>query len=543
MASTANSFFGGGKTDTRRMPAATIPESPVQRILANSGLILAARGTAISVNLVTVPVILRASGVEGFANWETLLGITALLATLQYVTRSTMAWLFGSQAPNGSPERAAWSRAASTFALAVAALALVAVILLRASLLRLLLPNLVGAPHAVWIIPLTVIPFAVAAWNDIHAASLIADHRSGTVACLQTLAMIVQAITAIVSLRLHCGIWSLPIAQTLSAAGLFVMNGHLARRNDPGISILPGRIGRRAMLMFAGYAKYLLVGTVCSAMRGSLDRLFIASTGNLAFLTSYGIAARLATIVNELTNLIYVPATAAAAQVSRKGDPTELTRLHGTLTAYLVWLLVPCIAVLVPTVETLVRLWTGKNLDHLHLILAPLVISASMASLMTGPATAILKGCGNPRPESHYLLVTLGLNLLILYPCVALFHAYGTMVASTASWMAGSIHFAIFSLPKARYPAVPSLRFLLWSLLAFAAPFALHLAVRPIVGGLGRPWETVAIAVELAVGLVLALCLARQLAPPPEALVGLRRRLWGGQRPVASETTTRSAGP
>lgn len=514
---------------------------PLNRIVGNSKLILIARVAAITLNLVTVPIILTSTGIEGFAVWEALLGLGILLASIQYITKSTLAWILGFHTKAGTSERTRWTRAAATLACVTSATALMVGCTFRREIQTSLLPQLSGIPHPQWLIPAALIPFALQTWNDISTSLLIADHRSGMVACFQTLAMTLQALTAIALLSCGFGIWSLPIAQILAGLTHVLLIRELARRTDLALSLIPGPIDLDQARAFANYSKHLLIGTICSNLRGSLDRLFLASSGNPTFLAAYGVAARIATIVNELTNLLYVPATAAAAELARNRDPDSLARLHEGLTAHLTWLLVPALGLLFPVADIAIFLWTGRYIDQAHTILAMLMVSTSFASIVTGPATAILKGEGRPQAEASYLLVTLLLNLAFLYPFLKLMPSLGTIASSSLAWVIGSCFFLLHSNPRMSRSGNNGLRLISLSLTALGAPYLIHVGFVSLTHGTSFTRSEIGLTLEIGASLLCSCLLTRCITPPPAALE-LGARIKSLLRNVLTTNRTQTTG-
>ena len=63
-----------------------------QRLLANSGLIIAARAVTACLSLATIPVVVSRLGVVGYGTWEALLALASLTAVLQGAISGTLVW-------------------------------------------------------------------------------------------------------------------------------------------------------------------------------------------------------------------------------------------------------------------------------------------------------------------------------------------------------------------------------------------------------------------------------------------------------------------
>jgi O-antigen/teichoic acid export membrane protein len=68
---------------------------------------------------------------------------------------------------------------------------------------------------------------------------------------------------------------------------------------------------------------------------------------------------------------------------------------------------------------------------------------SASAAMLTGPGTAICRGCGRPGIEATYLTVNLGLNLVFTISLVLLIGPIGTAVATGLTWALSSILFLI----------------------------------------------------------------------------------------------------
>jgi hypothetical protein len=90
----------------------------------------------------------------------------------------------------------------------------------------------------------------------------------------------------------------------------------------------------------------------------------------------------------------------------------------------------------------LIYLWIGRLLPEAALLLQVIAGGILVAVIVTGPGTAIGKGIGRPEIETRYVVVGLALNVALTVGLVWAVGAWGTVIASSASWILASGYFA-----------------------------------------------------------------------------------------------------
>jgi peptidoglycan biosynthesis protein MviN/MurJ (putative lipid II flippase) len=92
-------------------------------------------------------------------------------------------------------------------------------------------------------------------------------------------------------------------------------------------------------------------------------------------------------------------------------------------------------------VDRLVILWIGEAIPQVRVLLWLLITGTATAAILTGPGTAISRGCGLAAIEATYLAVNLVLNLVFTIVLVLLIGPVGTAAATGLTWALSSILF------------------------------------------------------------------------------------------------------
>jgi O-antigen/teichoic acid export membrane protein len=108
--------------------------------------------------------------------------------------------------------------------------------------------------------------------------------------------------------------------------------------------------------------------------------------------------------------------------------------------------------------DQLVIVWLGHPIHEVTVLLWLLIAGTASAAILTGPGTAICRGCGRVGIETTYLAFNLVLNLVLTVSLVLLIGPIGTAVATGSTWAASSILFLVVLHKRLDLPAQASRR-------------------------------------------------------------------------------------
>jgi O-antigen/teichoic acid export membrane protein len=415
----------------------------------------ASRFVAALTSLVAVPFIIHDLGLTRFGVWESMVAMASLSSILTSPMGGTLLWrmsLAWGKQDGTAIRRLMLTGFAGALILSIVLLPIG--LLIRPFVSRFLQ---VGIPEASTVqtlfLGLVALVFLTAI-NETLGALHSATQRVRVTSAGQTAGQITMHIVSVTGLRAGFG---LPAMLLGVATGQLMTATLLLFGARKALNRLP-RNGALAFPSHADAGKYfglLTVGSVSAALRGQTDRLVLTWLASPVWAGYYSLAARLANLLMEFNNLMYVPTIAAAGALMGAGRWGAIRSLFiktmkaasggGSVLG----------VILIGLPGPLITLWVGKSVPEAALILRILSAGALVAIVLTGPGTAICKGIGRPGIETEYVVIGLVLNVVLTIGLSITMGAIGTVIASSASWSIGAFYFAFLLHRKLSLPRVP----------------------------------------------------------------------------------------
>ena len=408
----------------------------------NSRLMLVSRFVSIGISLLIVPVIIRAVGLKGFGAWESILALTTTIALFQNILKSALVWSI-SNAYGGSrtDDLASQVRFGFTCTLTCFLVGIPLITALRYPILRLLSIDNELIPILAWVLPMAAAVAFLNGITDTLSAILIGHQRSGFSTLICSVGLIVQSCVAFALLWCGFGIQSLLIGFASNVAVSLLMHYVTVKRMCGGMPFGKTLPGKEQILGLVRYARSLSIGTICTLLRSQTDRVALAAFGSSELVGNYGVALRLAAVINEVTNLFYTPSIAAAGALNSGGGRTDVDRLYLSLNRMVLVVVGATGAMAIAAGADVMRLWSRVDLPDAYFMLILLLSGSVTAAILTGAGTAIGKGIGKPELESKYLVLTAVCNILLLPLTIHWLGPIGSIAASSLAWVIGSIYF------------------------------------------------------------------------------------------------------
>jgi O-antigen/teichoic acid export membrane protein len=498
-----------------------------QRFLANSGLIIAARVATACLSVVTVPVLVARFGVAGYGTWEALLALATLTSILQAAVSGTLVWRVSEAFGSGDLDEI---RRLARLGAGVSWTLLVVLWPLAWFLRHPVVIFLGVAPDtrqvAAGMFPVMAAIVLLGGLCETLEAVVSGCQRTGMVNVVTAFAQILNYSVVIVLTLRGGGLWSLVVGQAVGF-GVRLGGAWAATRVAYGRVTLVPLLPARSDLMMARYSGLLTVSSVSAALRDQTDKIILASLASPVWVGYYGMASRLSGLVLEILRPLYTPLLTASGALKAMGDWDGVRRLYSrsmTIVSILTGVVVVVVAGLA---DRLVVLWVGYPIPQVTLLVWLLVIGSATAAMLTGPGTALCRGCGRAGIETTYLAFNLVLNVVFTIVLVAVLGPVGTAVATGTTWALSSVLFVVVLHRGLDLPVGASRRAGGAALLAFATAVGVHLATSLL--GLPATRYDALISVTLlgaASGLVyLGLALAFRLASISQAYGGVRSLL------------------
>lgn len=495
-----------------------------QRLLSNSGLILAARVVTACLSFATVPVLVSRFGVAGYGTWEALLALATLNSLFQAGISGTIVWRVSEAYSRGDGDevrRVARLGAGATWALFM--LLWPIAWFLRQPVVEFLRVSPEIQRLAAEMFPVVAALVLLTGLCETLEAVVSGCQRTGLVNVIGAGAQILNYSMVIVLTLLGAGLWSLVIGQALGFVARLAGAWVAARLVFGPVSLLP-LLPRSGDMAMASYSGLLMVSSVAAALRDQTDKVILSSLASPGWVGYYGIASRLAGLVMEILRPLYSPLLTAAGALNAIGDWEGVRRLYGRSMAIVSVLTGLVVVVVAGLADYLVIAWIGYPIPEVTLLVWLLIAGGATAAILTGAGTAICRGCGRAGIETTYLGFNLVLNLVLTILLVLWIGPIGTAVATGVTWAVSSVLFLVVLHKRVELPADASRRAGGVALLAAVVAFSVYWISTVLPVPDSRPDALLSTAVLGTIGALsyLGLVFLLRLASIRDAYAGLR---------------------
>jgi O-antigen/teichoic acid export membrane protein len=431
-----------------------VPSQPSADLAVNGGGIAVSRLIAAVASFLAVPAIVHYVGVIQFGVWESLLAMASLGTVVTGPAGGTLLWRMSRAwgARNGQAVRRAL-RDGIVGAVTIGGVSLIVGFMSRRLVTHVLRLESDEARLAeLLFIGLSGLLFFTAV-NETLGALNAAAQRARVTSFGHTAGQVTMYTVSIAGLYMGLG---LPAMLAGSLAGQLVTAAFLSAGARVALQLMPAtaRVPNDPPRRTGQYFALLTIGSLSAALRGQTDRVVLAALASPAWAGYYAIAARLANLLMECSNLVYVSTIAAAGALQGAGRWGAVRSLFvSTMKAMSGGGAVLGI-LLIGLPGAVVTLWMGRPVPEAAMLLRVLAAGTLVAIVMTGPGTAICKGIGRPGIETRYVVVGLLLNVALTVVLSLTIGPLGTVVASSLSWSLSATYFAFhlyrtLNLPRA----------------------------------------------------------------------------------------------
>jgi len=429
-----------------------------QRFLVNSRLIIAARVVTASLSLATIPVLVSHIGVVGYGTWEALLALASLSSVFQLAISGALVWRVSeAYGRHDTAEIRRLMRLGAGACLVLFVLLWPVAWFLREPAVHFLRVPAQTQALASMVFPIVAALILLGGVSITLEAVVSGCQRTGLVNVVGAAAQILNYSVVIILAVRGAGVWGLVVGQVVGFAARLAGAWVATRVSFGAVSLTP-TVPIRTDLSLARYSGLMIVGSLAAALRDQTDKLVLASLASPAWVGYYGIAARLAGLVMEVSSFVYVPILTAVGALNATGDWHGVQRLYTRLMA-MVSIVSGLVVVLVAGLANrFVILWIGHPISEVTLLLWLLMTGSASAVMLTGPGTAVCRGIGRVGIETIYLVFNLVLNLVLTISLVLVIGPIGTAVATGTTWALSSLLFLLVLHKALDLPAAASRR-------------------------------------------------------------------------------------
>ena len=395
--------------------------STVRRnLLANSLGIFISRAITMFVSFLSVPIIVKKLGIEGYGAWETIVAIAAIGNIFQTVISGTLLWLISNaygQKDFKSVEQ--YIRIAVCIALLLFIIITPPIWIFRADLVRLFNIPVQYTTVALWIMPTIVGLAIIGSFSQVMGAAIGGFQRAGATTLTLAVSSSINYAIIIICLILGAGFWSLLfgfMAQVvISNMSLYC----IARRVIGKFNISPIFPSREISRKVAPYVGFMVLGVLSVTLRDQTDKIVLASAASPEWTGYYGIAVRLASLVTMMCTFFYAPTVAAAGSIHSEGNKQGIYRLYTDVISVISFLVGFVVIVLAGFHKWIILLWIGRPVPEASVILYWLLFGHTIAVILSGSGSSVCKGIGIVRVETISIITGLLLNVSATIEIVA----------------------------------------------------------------------------------------------------------------------------
>ena len=428
-------------------------------LLKNSSGILFGKVIAITVSLISVPIVVNRLDVIGYGTWESIIAVSVISNIFQSTISGTLLWKISRAYGVDDLDSVRQYLGVGIFFSLLVFLTVTPL----AWMSRDLLIHMFQVPEqfrrtASIVLPCVVGLMTLGSVNEVMAALIGGFQKSGISAFIQSSSMICNSLAVIACLFWGLEFWSLLVG---FAVGFLIYGVALyttARRILGSFSLRP-RLPKKGVLQGTmSYAGFMLLGAVSIALRDQTDKIILSSVASPVWTGYFGIASRLSGLILIITGFVYVPTIAAAGALHSRDDWPGVQRLYSDVMTIMALVVGLFIALIAGLYDRLIILWIGRSIPEVGTILYFLIAGNAVAVLVAGTGSSVCKGIGIIRLETIYIIVGLMLNLILKFVLVLWIGAIGTVISSAASWAIASVVFIVLLHKNTQLPMIGTVR-------------------------------------------------------------------------------------
>jgi O-antigen/teichoic acid export membrane protein len=240
--------------------------------------------------------------------------------------------------------------------------------------------------------------------NTLHALHKVREEQQVWIAAfLIEMALIVAFLNAGWGLRGLLAAFALRYLFSASA------NAHIVWRALPGLRLSPTLFDRSLLKMFFGFGTGVQLGGLIATLLHSADRLLAGALIGPQATAVFDLATKLPVTGAAIPSSVSYVALSAAARHHAVGDFEGLRRVHRDAVKLTVMPLAAIVPPLVAFAPLIIGAWLGRASGAAEVALAMSLLAFGMHwHLLTGPASAVFRGCARLGPEYAYYAIRLG---------------------------------------------------------------------------------------------------------------------------------------
>ncbi|MBW4697673.1 MAG: oligosaccharide flippase family protein [Aphanocapsa lilacina HA4352-LM1] len=410
-----------------------------RRVLLNAVATLGARLGALLIGLALAPYAIGILGSEAYGLWAVLSSAVAYIALLDLGLGTACIQAVATYTARGELARVRQVITAGVLFFVLAGLVLSPLAVACAPVLMgwlKLSPALVMEGSRLFVL-VYVCAFAASVASVL--AALLAGLEKMRIGALLQVASQVGGATSAALLLPRFGLWAMAFGLCMYLA-LYLVGLYLSTRRLFGpVFTNPLRLEKAVLKPLLGFGGWMQVNNTAAIVNLEADRLLIAGFVNVASVTAYEVANKMALLARALPLTLLSALLPSAAAVAAS-DPDRLDQIYVRTSRFLALATFALGGFIAGAAAPLARVWIGRDFAWVPAMTALLVVSYAVNNL-TGPGTTLLRALGRPRYESYYALTGAALNVGITLALAPRFGLAGILGGTALGSLIGSLLF------------------------------------------------------------------------------------------------------
>jgi O-antigen/teichoic acid export membrane protein len=287
---------------------------------------------------------------------------------------------------------------------------------------------------------LAVAYFVIANMFGIFGSFIMAMQRTEIVGLIDTGYQLVYAISLVLMLHLHYGVFALPYAIFCACGATALIKIALVYRMFGNPWRNPFQLERGLLKRVLKFGLWMQVNALTGVINLETDRIILGAFVSVISAGYYELGNRLAALARILPSTLLAPLMPAAAAIDGRQEGNRLNIVYVRGTRYLALTTFGMAGFLIGAGTQILRVWMGRSYPYVTLVMGALLVSFAINNL-TGVGTMIVRATAQPYYETYYAVFATVVNVvftLILTPFFGLMGVIGGTVIGTVS---GSVYF------------------------------------------------------------------------------------------------------
>jgi O-antigen/teichoic acid export membrane protein len=287
---------------------------------------------------------------------------------------------------------------------------------------------------------LAVAYFVVANMFGVFGSFIMAMQRTEIVGLIDTGYQAVYAISLILMLRWHYGVYALPYAIFCACGATALIKMALVYQMFGSPWRNPFRLERDLLKRILKFGLWMQVNALTGVINLETDRIILGTFVSVISAGYYELGNRLAALARILPSTLLAPLMPAAAAIDgrQQGDRLNIVYVRGT--RYLALTTFIMAGFLIGAGTQVLRVWMGRTYPYVTMVMAALLISFAINNL-TGVGTMIVRATAQPYYETYYAVLATVVNIVFTLILTPFFGLMGVIAGTVIGTVSGSIYF------------------------------------------------------------------------------------------------------